>query len=208
MTMHVDQAIYQKQGFGRALQPEAPAALVLVDFTVAFVDPKHMGGGNIEQAARKSEKLLALARTSGWPIAHTRMLFADDGSDANIFCRKVPGNLKMTGKAAISQIIEPLTPKAGELVINKTLPSAFFATNLNAWLTSRGVRTVIIAGATTSGCIRASVVDAMCFGFIPVVATDCVGDRSVQQHDSNLFDMQQKYAELIDFERIKALALA
>ncbi len=207
MTMHVDQTVYQQQGFGRALQPEAPAALVLVDFTVAFVDPKHMGGGNIEQAARKSEELLALARAAGWPIAHTRMVYADDGSDANIFSRKISGNLKMTEAAEISQIIAPLSPRPGELVVRKNLPSAFFATNLNAWLTSRGVKTVVIAGATTSGCIRASVVDAMCFGFIPVVATDCVGDRSIQQHDANLFDMQQKYAELIDFQGLKALGL-
>ena len=207
MTMHVDQTIYQQQGFGRALQPEAPVALLLVDFTVAFVDPKHMGGGNIGNAARKSEELLALARASGWPIAHTRMVYADDGSDANIFSRKISGNLKMTERAEISQIISPLTPRPGELVVKKNLPSAFFATNLNAWLTSRGVKTVVIAGATTSGCIRASVVDAMCFGFIPVVATDCVGDRSIQQHDANLFDMQQKYAEPIELEGIKALVL-
>ncbi len=136
------------------------------------------------------------------------MVFADDGSDANIFCRKVLGNLKMTAKAAISQIIQPLTPKVGELVINKTLPSAFFAANLNAWLTSRGVRTVIIAGAMASGCIRASVVDAMCFGFIPVVAIDCVGDRSVQQHDSSLFICSAEICGIDRFWGIKALALA
>jgi maleamate amidohydrolase len=208
MTMHVDQAIYQKQGFGRALQPEVPAALLMIDFTVAFVDPDHLGGGNIGTAAQMSEKLLAYARAATWPIAHTRMVFADDGSDANIFCRKIPGNLKMTDRAEISQIIAPLAPKPGELVIGKNLPSAFFGTTLGAWLASRGVRTVVIAGATTSGCIRASVVDAMSFGFIPIVVTDCVGDRSVQQHDSNLFDMQQKYAELTTFEGIRSLQLA
>jgi maleamate amidohydrolase len=201
-------AVYERQGFGQKLRPVSPVALVLVDFTVAFVEPEHLGGGNTKTAASQAEKLLNIARQAGWPIAFTRMVYADDGSDANVFSQKISGNLMMTENAAIGQIVAPLTPRTGELVIRKNLPSAFFGTNLNAWLTNKGVRTVLIAGATTSGCIRASVVDAMSFGFIPVVVTDCVGDRSIEQHNANLFDMEQKYAALLDSQQIEALHLA
>ncbi|MNS75528.1 Maleamate amidohydrolase [compost metagenome] len=74
------------------------------------------------------------------------------------------------------------------------MPSAFFGTSLAAWLTQRGVRTLLVAGAVTSGCVRASVVDAMQYGFRPLVLSDCVGDRALAPHEANLFDMAQKYA--------------
>ena len=99
---------------------------------------------------------------------------------------------------ASSQIVDLLTPAAGELVVRKNVPSAFFGTTLAPWLTHRGVQTLLVAGAVTSGCVRASVVDAMCWGFRPLVVTDCVGDRAIGPHEANLFDMGQKYAILMD----------
>ena len=98
---------------------------------------------------------------------------------------------------ASSQIVDLLTPAAGELVVRKNVPSAFFGTTLAPWLTHRGVQTLLVAGAVTSGCVRASVVDAMCWGFRPLVVTDCVGDRAMGPHEANLFDMQQKYADVM-----------
>lgn len=128
---------------------------------------------------------------------HTRVVYQDDGADANIFALKVPPILALREDAPESQIVPQLQPLAGELVLRKTSPSAFFGTSLAAWLSLRGTRTLLIAGCTTSGCVRASVVDAMCHGFRPLVVTDCVGDRSLQAHDANLFDMNQKYATLM-----------
>ena len=84
-----------------------------------------------------------------------------------------------------------------ELVVRKTAPSAFFATSLAPWLTQRGVQTLVVAGCVTSGCVRASVVDAMSFGFRPLVLSDCVGDRAIGPHDANLFDIEQKYASVM-----------
>jgi len=93
--------------------------------------------------------------------------------------------------------------------VRKTLPSAFFGTTLAAWLTQRGVRTLIVAGAVTSGCVRASVVDAMCHGLRPIVVSDCVGDRALGPHEANLFDMQQKYAAVMPRDEVlKALGAA
>jgi maleamate amidohydrolase len=97
-----------------------------------------------------------------------------------------------------SQIVDVLEPVPGELVVRKNVPSAFFGTSLAPWLTQRGVQTLLVAGAVTSGCVRASVVDAMCWGFRPLVVTDCVGDRAMGPHEANLFDMGQKYAILMD----------
>jgi maleamate amidohydrolase len=89
------------------------------------------------------------------------------------------------------------------------VPSAFFGTMLTAWLAQRGVKTLVIAGAVTSGCVRASVVDAMSYGYRPLVLSDCVGDRAIAPHDANLFDMGQKYATVMTRdEALKALAKA
>jgi maleamate amidohydrolase len=101
-----------------------------------------------------------------------------------------------------SAIVPALAPRAGELVMRKTVPSAFFGTMLAAWLTQRGVKTLLVAGCVTSGCVRASVVDAMCHGLRPVVLQDCVGDRALGPHEANLFDMAQKYADVRSFESL------
>jgi maleamate amidohydrolase len=195
--MSFDQAIYQKQGFGNAVAPLAPYGLLIIDFVNGFADPLTFGGGNIADAIESTRGLLDKARQRQWPIVHTRVVYQDDGADANIFALKVPPILALREDAPESQIVPQLQPEAGELVLRKTSPSAFFGTSLAAWLSLRGVRTLLIAGCTTSGCVRASVVDAMCHGFRPLVVTDCVGDRSLQAHDANLFDMNQKYATLM-----------
>ncbi|MBD9667287.1 maleamate amidohydrolase [Variovorax beijingensis] len=195
--MSFDQDIYQKQGFGNAVAPVAPYGLLIIDFINGFADPLTFGGGNIAGAIECTRGLLAQARQRQWPVVHTRVVYQDDGADANIFALKVPPILALREDASESQIVPQLQPVAGELVLRKTSPSAFFGTSLAAWLSLRGTRTLLIAGCTTSGCVRASVVDAMCHGFRPLVVTDCVGDRSLQAHDANLFDMNQKYATLM-----------
>lgn len=195
--MSADQDIYQKQGFGNTLVPKAPYGLLIIDFINGFADPLTFGGGNIAPAIECTRGLLAEVRGRQWPIVHTRVVYQDDGSDANIFALKVPPILALREDAQESQIVAQLQPRSGELVLRKTNPSAFFGTSLAAWLAQRGVQTLLIAGCTTSGCVRASVVDAMCHGFRPLVVTDCVGDRSLQAHEANLFDMNQKYATLM-----------
>lgn len=197
--------VYAKQGFGADLAPKAPYGLVIIDLVNGFADPNVFGGGNIPEAINNTQELLALAREKNWPIAHTRIVFADDGSDNNIFSIKVPSMLKMLEDAEISQIVPELTPETGELVVRKTVPSAFYGTSLAAWLTQRGVQTLVVAGAVTSGCIRSSVVDAMQLGFRPLVVSDCVGDRAIGPHEANLFDMEQKYALVATLEETKSL---
>lgn len=199
-----ERTIYARQGFANSVGLGRAPALLIVDFQVGFIDPAHFGGGNIPAAVAATVPLLDAARSRGWPVAHTRVVYAADGTDAGAFARKVPPLLTLTDDAAISAIVPQLQPAAGELVIRKRQPSAFFASELASWLAWRGVDTLIVAGCTTSGCVRASVVDALSHNFRTIVVTDCVGDRAIGPHEANLFDMGQKYADLMTRDTLLA----
>jgi len=194
---HAEAGVYHAQGFGTPLPVQGNIGLLIIDFVVGFADPQVFGGGNIRPAIARTVDALALARRNGWPVAHSRIVYADDGSDRNVFSLKVPGMASLTEDNPNSAIVDELTPEKGEVVVRKTVPSAFFGTQLAPWLTERAVQTLLVAGAVTSGCVRASVVDAMSYGFRPLVLSDCVGDRAIAPHEANLFDMQQKYAAVM-----------
>ena len=189
--------IYRKQGFGNSSGFGVQPALLVVDFVNGFNDPDLFGGGNIAQAIAQTAVLLAAAREAG-------VVYAADGSDAGIFCLKAPGLKILTEDHVSSAVVDELAPAPGEYVLRKTQPSAFFGTDLIGWLVQRRVDTLIVTGATTSGCVRATVVDAMSHNFRTIVATDCVGDRALGPHDANLFDMGQKYADLMTYDDVIA----
>ena len=189
--------VYRKQNFGNSSGFGDRPALLIVDFVNGFADPDRFGGGNIGEAIAATATLLASAREAKIPVAFTRVVYADDGSDAGVFCDKAPGLKTLTEHSDSSQVVDALAPAAGEYVLRKTQPSAFFGTDLAAWLAGRRVDTVLVAGCTTSGCVRASVVDSMSYNFRTIVVTDCVGDRALEPHEANLFDMGQKYADLV-----------
>ena len=205
MSKQPEQAVYERQGFGRSLELLPPAGLLIVDFINGFADPEVFGGGNIQPAIEKTRTLLALARKRGWLVSYTRVVYADDGSDANVFTDKVPGCLDFTETSGLSQVVAELPPAPGDLIIRKQFPSAFFGTHLASALAMKGIKTLFITGATTSGCVRASAVDAMCHGFKPVIVEDCVGDRSISQHEANLFDLKMKYTENMKLHEVEAL---
>jgi maleamate amidohydrolase len=199
-------AIYNNQGFGNSSGFGERPALLMVDFVNGFCDPDCFGGGNILSAVEQTSVLLKSARELNLPIVHTRIVYENDGADNGVFCKKVPSLERLTETASISQIVNPLKPLKGEHVIRKTQPSAFFGTGLAAWLIGRNVSTVIVTGCTTSGCVRASVVDSMSYNFKTIVVSDCVGDRALGPHEANLFDIGQKYADLHTCaETIKAI---
>jgi maleamate amidohydrolase len=196
--------IFERQQFGARMGMGSALGLLIVDFTVGFSDPQAFGGGNIEQAAQSTVELLERARHAGIPIAHTKIIYAEDGSDANVHCLKVPRLKLLTESNPLSDFVPSLMPLAGEIVVRKRLPSAFYGTDLAGRLLYRGVDTLLIAGCTTSGCVRASTLDAMCCGFRPMVIEECVGDRASGPHEASLFDMNKKYADVIS--RSEALA--
>ncbi|MFY2998809.1 isochorismatase family protein [Achromobacter xylosoxidans] len=199
-----DISAYARQGFGTPLPLKAPFGLLIIDFVNGFADPAVFGGGNIPPAIERTRTLLAHAREQGWPVAHSRIVFSDDDADSNIFCLKVPGMLTLKEDSHNSAIVPQLAPVPGEYVVRKSTPSAFYGTMLAPWLAQRGVQTLVVAGCVTSGCVRASVVDAMQAGLRPLVVSDCCGDRALGPHEANLFDMAQKYAAVMQLEQALA----
>lgn len=196
--------VYAKQQFGQKTGFGTRPALLVIDFVNGFHDPDILGGGNIPQAVVATGPLLDFFRTTERPVIFTRIVYAEDGSDASLWCEKVPRLRSLTETAHASQVVDALAPGAGEVVIRKTQASAFFGTHLAACLTARGVDTLVVTGCTTSGCVRASVIDAMSMNYRTVVATDCVGDRALGPHEANVFDMGQKYSDLMTASEIIA----
>jgi maleamate amidohydrolase len=199
-----DSDIYRQQNFGNRIGFGRRSALLIVDFTVGFNDPQLFGGGNIDAAIKRTVGLLDFFRKKRLPIAFTRIVYADDGANAGVFCLKAPNLRLLTESHPASQVVPELAPGKGELVLGKTEPSAFFGTGLAPWLVQQGADTVVVTGCTTSGCVRATVVDALSHNFRPIVARDCVGDRAAAPHAANLFDMQQKYADVLARDDILA----
>ncbi len=197
--------IYRKQQMGGMIGKGHRTALIIVDFVNGFVDPDVFGGGNTLDAAEATVGLLDTFRERGLPVVFTRIVYAEDGSDAGIWCEKAPRLRDLAEANPASHVIDILKPDEGEIVIRKTQPSAFFDTNLSSLLRGRNIDAVAIAGATTSGCVRATVVDAISANFRPTVISDCVGDRAQGPHEANLFDMQQKYANLIHSSEIESV---
>jgi maleamate amidohydrolase len=196
--------IFKHQNFGNRIGFGRKAALVIVDFTVGFNDPNLFGGGNIDPAVKRTVGLLEAFRRAKLPVAYTRVVYADDGSDAGVFTKKAPRLATLTETAPSGQVVPELTPRSGEYMVRKTQASAFFGTGFGAWLTQNAVDTLVITGCTTSGCVRATVVDACGYNFRPIVVTDCVGDRAMGPHEANLFDMGQKYADLMSRDEVIA----
>lgn len=189
---------YARGGFGKTLAPGQRPALLVIDFVRAYLVQSSPLYAGVEQARADCETLLKAARSAGIPILHTNVVYQPGGRDGGVFFRKVSA-LRCFEQGAhpeLAAFAEGLEPIAGETVVSKQYASAFFGTTLASTLTALGVDTVLIAGLSTSGCVRASAVDCCQHGFIPVVVREAVGDRASGPHESNLFDLQAKYAEV------------
>ncbi|MCE2494182.1 MAG: isochorismatase family protein [Alphaproteobacteria bacterium] len=198
-----DLEIYARQGLGTRMGFGEQPALLIIDFSNGFNDPESLGGGNIQAAIDHTETLLGAARHHGIPVAFTTHCYAGDGSEDGVFNLKISGLAeKLTRDTEATEVVDQLAPRPGEKVIEKQYPSGFFQTDLSGWLAMRRVDTAIVAGCTTSGCVRATVVDAMGHGFRPIVPRECVGDRAQAPHEANLFDMEQKYADVMSLDEV------
>jgi maleamate amidohydrolase len=142
--------------------------------------------------------VLVAAREHAVPVLHTRVAFGPGGVDGGMFVRKVPALRHLfDGGGPLGELMPAVKPADDELVPVKQYASAFFGTSLASTLLSQGIDTVVLVGVSTSGCIRATAVDAIQHGFVPLVVRDAVGDRTSQTHESNLYDLQAKYAEVV-----------
>jgi maleamate amidohydrolase len=194
---------YERAGLAGHLVPGASPALVLVDPARAYVDPDCPLYAGVEPAVEAMRTLLSAARRAGIPVVVTRVRFRSDGRDGGVFFRKVPPLRVFTEGSPYGDFIDGLAPAPDELTVTKQYPSAFFGTSLAAYLTANGIDTLLIAGLTTSGCVRATALDAMQHGFVPVVAEEAVGDRDPDVHAANLFDIRHKIGEVWPMARIE-----
>lgn len=200
---------YAAAGFGRSLEPGRRPALLLVDLIAAYFTPGselYLGG---DACLHSAARLLEAARQGGVPVIHSRVEYSADGTDGGVFFRKVGALRRLVAGSPDGQIMPEVAPLPGEPVVVKQYASSFFGTSLASTLTSLGVDTTLIAGVSTSGCVRATAVDACQHGFVPLVVREAVGDRDPGPHEANLFDLQAKYAEVIaEEEAVRYLAAA
>ena len=184
-------AYANKAGFGKK------PALVLVDFAHAYYDPDCVLYAGVDDALASALRIRAVARELGIPVILTEVVYQPGGINGGRFFEKakpLAAFVKGTTTAAFAKGLEPYED---EIVISKQYPSAFFGTSLASTLTAMGIDNVVLTGLTTSGCVRASCVDAMSHGFITTVVADACGDRHAAPHEANLFDMNAKYADVV-----------
>jgi len=190
---------YRRGGFTNRLGFGNQPALLVVDFVQAYLRPESPLFAGVEDARAVAARLLETARQAGIPVLHTNVAYTPGGADGGVFFRKVKA-LALFERGApggYGNFAEGLAPRDGEIVITKQYASAFFGTSLAATLTSLHIDTLLICGVSTSGCIRATAVDACQNGFIPIVVREAVGDRHPDVHEVNLFDIDAKYGDVI-----------
>jgi maleamate amidohydrolase len=193
--------VYNRRvGFG-----QRPAVL-MIDFAHAYYDPDCalFGGEGCVTALDAALDLRNAAAAAGVPVILTRVSYHPSGRDGGRFFEKAaPLEAFLPGRPT-AEFARGLTARPDEIIVTKQYPSAFFGTSLAPMLTSMGCDSVLLCGLTTSGCVRASCVDAMSYGFRTLVVADACGDRHPAPHNANLFDMNAKYADVISLQDAKS----
>jgi maleamate amidohydrolase len=190
--------VYDRAGFGRRVERGARPAMVVVDFTYGFTDPQYPTASDMSAPVAATARLLAAFRERGLPVVFTTIAY-DDGQLASLaWLKKATGMRALRLGTRLVKVDGRLTRGQDEHLVVKTGASAFFGTDLAAYLASCQVDTLIVTGATTSGCVRATVVDAVQYGYPTLVPADCVADRAQGPHEANLFDMNEKYGDVVD----------
>jgi maleamate amidohydrolase len=180
------------------LQPGQRPALLIVDLVTAYLtegSPLFMA--DAAAALASNVRLAEAARAAGVPVVYTNVRYKPDGSDGGVFYRKAPVLKAFVEGSPLGAFPDAILPQPGERVFTKQYPSAFFGTGLAEALHADGIDTLLITGYSTSGCVRASALDAMQYGFVPLVVREACADRHEGPHEANLFDLQAKYAEVI-----------
>lgn len=187
---------YRRAGFNRRLGFGASPALLVVDVCRAYFEtgsPLDIGRPEVLDAVRS---LVAGARAAGIPVLWTRVEFEPGGADGGVFYRKVGALALFDRGQPLGGWVGDLAPGPGEAVITKQGASGFFGTDLDSQLRAAGVDTVIVCGVSTSGCVRASALDACQHDLVPIVVAEACGDRDPAVHHANLFDLDAKYADV------------
>ncbi len=201
-------AEYRQKGLAAELGFGREPAVVVVDFIVGFTDPASPLAADLEVEAEATRRLLDAARARQVPVFFTTTTYGPDCRDAGFFLRKVPSLETLQQGSRWVEIDPRFDRRPEESIVDKKYASAFFGTALASTLRALDVDTVLICGCTTSGCVRASVVDALQHGFRPIVPHQCVGDRAPEPHRANLLDIHGKYGDVVELEEALAYLAA
>ena len=195
--------IYDRARLGQRLGYGERPAILVVDLQVGFTAPEISPiAGDLSAAIAATNRVLAAGRKCAAPVVFTVVAYdpACPGDDAGLWPRKGPELLTLTLGSDLVKLDPRVDHQPGDLVIVKKYASAFFGTHLAALLTAKRIDTLVVTGCTTSGCVRASVVDALGYGFRPIVPSEAVGDRAQEPHEASLFDLAAKYADVVPVE--------
>lgn len=191
-------AAYRAKGIGERVGFGRRPAVLVVDLLRGFTDPESPLSSDLDGPVRATAELLAAARSRAVPVFFLVTAYDPSFADGGLFLVKVPSLRLLVRGSRWTEIDPRLEPAPGETVVEKQYASAFFGTSLASALRALAVDTVLVAGCTTSGCIRATVVDALQHGFRAIVPEACVGDRAPEPHAANLLDMDSKYGDVVD----------
>lgn len=194
---------FDDRGFGQGLELGERPALLVVDMMTAFTDASYDLGADLDAEIEAIGRLQAAAERADRPVIYVHSAYDDSDLDGGVLWIQKQGGADVlrTGSEAVT-IDERLDPGEDATRLRKKAASAFFGTDLAAQLTARRVDTVVVTGCTTSGCVRATAVDAVQHGFVPVVPRQAVGDRDAEAHEASLFDLEMKYAEVLDVDSV------
>lgn len=196
--------IYERARLGQNVQTGQRPAMLVVDFSCGFTDPECAMGSDLSTEVQATKRLLDAARAMELPVIFTTIGYEPNLKDGSLWLQKAPALAELQIGGRWVEVDPRLEPREEETVILKKGASAFFGTNLTSILISQGVDTVILCGATTSGCIRATAIDLLQYGFPTLVPHECVGDRAQAPHEANLFDINAKYADVVSIEEALA----
>ncbi|MEP3295805.1 MAG: isochorismatase family protein [Litoreibacter sp.] len=190
--------IYSDAGFGATVPRGKRPALIVIDFSYGFTDTVYPTASDMTDEIEATNRLIAAARDAQTPVIFTVISYDPAEISTLAWLNKATGMRALENGTRLVEIDDRLDYRAGDALVVKKGASAFFGTNLAAHLSGAGVDTVVLSGATTSGCVRASAVDAVQSGFNVLVAADACGDRARPPHDAALYDIDQKYGDVID----------
>ncbi len=193
-----DAEFFAERGFGQRIGFGERPALIIIDMLKAFTDPSAPLGADLEPQLAAIAPLLAAAHARGRPVIFSSVRYDEsDVRDAGIWARKMKGVTSLKADGSGWELDPRLDFRKDDILLYKKYASCFFGTDLVPKLLTSGVDTLIITGCTTSGCVRATAVDACQNGFRPVVVREAVGDRSAAAHAQSLFDLDAKYADVV-----------
>jgi len=185
-------------GFGSRIGFGERPAMLVIDMARAFCDPGFTVGADQTPAVEAIARLLEPAREQGVPVYFTTVAYLPSGVDGGTFVQKVPALRDLLVDDPAATEIDPrIAPVEGEIVLVKKYPSAFFHTHLVSMLIAAQIDTLIVTGCSTSGCIRATTVDAVSYGYRVIVPEEAVSDRWPVPHGANLFDIDTKYGDVL-----------